>query len=789
MPTRALSNDRALTFTQPKRGGQAQTKKPIKRALLVGISLYLPTDAKAPQGNTTPATKPTTSAKKGVGRATFSNLDGPKTDVPAMKEVLEKKFGFTVVNELKDQNATRKEILAGINKYLIDDAAPGDVCLFYYSGHGSRVKNPKGGEADGLDETLVPADSYLGAMDIRDKELARLYLKAIEKGITLTVISDSCHSGSNARGDGYPTEERARELPDYTGKGANGYDPEVGEAPGYKDDPESKGLLVLSASQDNQQAKERRYDGLYRGNFTWALINVLNQPSVSANESAERIFQRVTGFMKGEGASHDPVLGGIQGRRRGPLFGKATDKVSSEAVVAVEKVEGSTVKLQGGFAIGLREDCELKKVFSDTKAKEIRLRVTEVKGPNSSAAAVINGNAADIKPADLFVIDQWVYQSNNDLMVYIPPAILGAELARFAQEIAALKKSNRVNIVDDPTEETPVYAIQYDGGTWNKLSSQGQSAIVGFAPTASSLVSAMPGKEKVFLNLPPSTALREAITLGSEKSRLAVKMAKTAADANYVLAGRVSGDRVEYAWVRPGVTTREKESGANPMPTRSDWVAMERDPDAVSAKLEEYAVTLSRIRGWQQIQPDSNTTFPYSLALRKTGTSDLIRAGNVKEGGAYDLVLVADKEVLKRLEEEGKSVTPRRVYVFIIDKKGNSTLLFNVKGNDAGNLFPSDANRDKPAAKQPEIIQLGDNGLIEISPPLGLDTYILLTSEEIISDPFILEFQGVSARGKGDDSAFSKLLYGIGTGSRAARAKGPRNWSIDRVYLRSVPKS
>ena len=79
--------------------------------------------------------------------------------------------------------------------------------------------------------------------------------------------------------------------------------------------------------------------------------------------------------------------------------------------------------------------------------------------------------------------------------------------------------------------------------------------------------------------------------------------------------------------------------------------------------------------------------------------------------------------------------------------------------------------------------------MLGMAPPFGLDTYILLASEERIPDPYILEFQGVMTRGKGSDTPLAKLLQGIGTASRAPKADVPLNWSIDRIYLRSVGKS
>jgi len=753
---------------------KTETREPVKRALLIGIGVYQPKKADEKpkdQGvvRTETANRQPASVAKGGGRAAFSNLDGPKSDVAAMREVLTKKYGFTVIDTLEDQKATRAAILAAIKKNLIDDATTGDVCVFYYSGHGSRVRNSKGGEADGYDESIVPADSNQGALDIRDKELARLFLEALKKGVTLTSIFDSCHSGSIGRG--YPVEEKTRMLP-YI-------EADVAEEPGFKNPPGELGALILSASQDNEQAAERRYEGAERGNFSWALTNVLNQPSVSVNEPAERIFQRVTSFMKGENVNHQPVLEGNRERRKGPLFGKATYKTAGGPTASLIQIRDSVIaELQGGQAMGLSKGTELKKLTASPSEKPVRLRVTEVKGLNRSEAMVIEGIATTLKQGDLFMISRWAAAERADLKVWIPPAISKTDLARAAQEVAALRQSTTVELVDDPTEQTPAYVVQYEAAGWKALMPDGRTQALGLPAPVSKFASGITTRAPIFVNLPPSTELKQAIKLGPGTSRLSIEITKSPQEANYILAGRVNGENIEYAWVRPGVTKEDKQKGSNPLPVRTDWTA-------AAEKLEEQAVTLSRIRGWLEIQASTSQSFPYALALRKTGTDEIIRQGAVQEGVKYDLVLMADEAALKRLQDENQHVKQRRIYVFAIDSQGNSALLFNRRG-DVENLYPFDP--DKPPMQQPKLIVLGEPGMLGMAPPFGLDTYILLTSEERIPDPYILEFQGVISRGKGSDTPLAKLLEGIGTASRAPKADVPLNWSIDRIYLRSMGK-
>jgi len=780
-------NGPATTFGRPNPNQAAlktATGEPVKRALLVGIGVYQPQQQKADekpkdQGvvKMEAGTRQPASVGRGGGRAAFSNLDGPKTDIAAMRESLARKYGFTVIETLEDQKATRAAILDAIKKNLIDAAGPGDVCVFYYSGHGSRVRNSKGGEPDGYDESMVPADTNQGALDIRDKELARLFLEALKKGVTLTTIFDSCHSGSIGRG--YPVEERSRMVPFI--------EADVAEEPGFKEPPGKVGALILSASQDNEEAKERRYEGAWRGNFSWALISVLNQPSVSVDEPAEQIFQRVTSFMKGEGVSHQPVLEGNQERRKGPLFGKSTGKAAGGPTASLVRVRDKVLaELQGGQAMGLSKGSELKKLTADAGEKPVRLRVTEVKGLDSSDAMVIEGNAATLKQGDLFVVDRWAAPERADLRVWIPPAVSKSDLARAAQEVVALRQSTSVELVEDPTEQTPAYVVQYEASGWKAMMPDGRTQALGIAPAMSKFASGITTRSAMFVNLPPSTELRQAIKLGPGTNRLSIELTKSPLEANYILAGRVNGDNIEYAWLRPGVTNQDKQKGSNPLPIRTDWTVANTDNSATAEKLEEQAVTLSRIRGWLEIQAATSQSFPYTLALRKTGTDQVVRQGDVQEGVKYDLILVGDEAALKRLQDDNQRVKQRRVYVFAIDSHGDSALLFNRRG-DVENLYPFDA--DKLPMQQPKVILLGEPGMLGMAPPFGLDTYILLASEERIPDPYILEFQGVMTRGKGSDTPLAKLLQGIGTASRAPKADVPLNWSIDRIYLRSVGKS
>ena len=229
---------------------EAQTR----RAFLVGINNYEPT------------IKPQSKCRKD-----WWNLNGCINDVKAMEGMLLSpafRFKPENIHLLTDQRATKENILSGIKKYLIEEVQPGDICLFYYSGHGSRVKNSLSDEPDKMDETLVPADWYRGVGDIRDKELKKLYNLVLDKKAHLTVIIDACNSGSISRGLPYPVPFRS--LPP---------DPcDVAQPPDGEKSPAERGALILSAAQDFQAAVETTDENnLPRGLFTWALLKVFKK--------------------------------------------------------------------------------------------------------------------------------------------------------------------------------------------------------------------------------------------------------------------------------------------------------------------------------------------------------------------------------------------------------------------------------------------------------------------------------------------------------------------------------
>jgi len=122
---------------------------------------------------------------------TSNNLRGCVNDANAGKALLQRR-GFTV-QSLLDSNATRAKILESLYS-LQNKAQIGDEVFITLSSHGSHIDDENGDEIDQLDETWVTHDMK----HIIDDEL-RSIIDGFKDGVKITVISDSCHSGTITR--------------------------------------------------------------------------------------------------------------------------------------------------------------------------------------------------------------------------------------------------------------------------------------------------------------------------------------------------------------------------------------------------------------------------------------------------------------------------------------------------------------------------------------------------------------------------------------------------------------
>ena len=351
------------------------TREPTKWALVVGINAY-------------PTPK-------------LSDLAGCVNDAERMRALLVGKFGFPAQNVLvlTNERATREGILAALQNHLIANAERDDIVVFHYSGHGSQMKDVSGDETDGLDETIVPHDSRQeGVFDINDDELNDVLEQLLGKTRNVTLILDSCHSGTGVRAAGRvraaPADDRM--PPDV---------PTVMAAGGTRGDAESTlrraslDYVLLSAARSDQLAYETEVDGAEHGTFTYYLTQELEQAGAATTyrDVADQIRSRVSTLYPRQ----EPQFEGTTLDRY--VFSDSAS-LAQPYVLALPRSDGK-VALEAGSVHGLTEGSTFDvyppgtKSFAAPTEPIARVRLTRVIPFRSQGEIVEGGPVPDLARA------------------------------------------------------------------------------------------------------------------------------------------------------------------------------------------------------------------------------------------------------------------------------------------------------------------------------------------------------------------------------------------------------
>jgi hypothetical protein len=741
-------------------GLAAAEPAPSRKALLIGIDRY---DGSPP--------------------LRLRQLRGAVQDARAMAALLKEKFRFEV-RVLADGDATRAGILSAVQETLVQGTAAGDVRVFFYSGHGSQVQNPASPELDKLDEAIVPFDAPAGAPYIRDKELARDLGTVIDRGGILTVLLDSCHSGSATRGskeqDRYPGEAKIAPI-----------DPRTVADPSRPIPPESRGALVLSAAQDLESALEVDIPNAgRRGAFTWALVEALSDRD-AATEPAHRIFYRAKQKMDALTAQR-PVIAGTLQRQRASIFDAGPAVVTARVEVPVTR-KGDRLEVGAGSALGLGVGSILE---GKAKGKRVRLEVASVEGPSAALARVLDGSPAAVGDGGLFAVVRWAAAPGSNLLVGLDGAVEDGELKRLVKVLQELRKKKGVEWIEHPDDPKRTHWLELDGDRrelWCLFGPDGKadkpltdSELAGWTPP--------PGVQvRLFAALPPSKELAEGLKSAWSRPGGLVQVAlprpapdssderrclRADGQAAYRLLGRLAKADPEYAWRLTASIASANRGAAPPVSDFASPAASEGGTPSAIANLRGTAERLARVLGWLNLRSSatSDAKFPYRLVLRRSDGKDRGDGDRVVAGETYGLALRARAEALKG------AVQRRWIYVFGMDSFGSRQLLYPIgELGDVENLLP-------PEGTPPAEVSLVKE-LFRVSPPFGTDTYFLLASDQKLPDPLVLSEEGVRTRGLkggGENEALPiDLLAPVMTRGMQVGAK-PADWTLRRLTVTSA---
>lgn len=135
----------------------------------------------------------------GINQYPTAPLSGCVADAQAWASAF-RRIGFEEPIMLLDEKAKREAIIDSLTS-LVTSSRPGDVIVFQYSGHGTRLPDVSGDELGGdspnEDEAICPYDFVSGAFLI-DDDVGEIFNR-LPSGVNLTCFMDCCHSGTISR--------------------------------------------------------------------------------------------------------------------------------------------------------------------------------------------------------------------------------------------------------------------------------------------------------------------------------------------------------------------------------------------------------------------------------------------------------------------------------------------------------------------------------------------------------------------------------------------------------------
>ncbi|MCL4297978.1 MAG: caspase family protein [Anaerolineae bacterium] len=253
-----------------------------------------------------------------------SDLNGCVNDAQAWAELLVAHYDFTRpdVKLITDTEATRAQTISGL-KQLLAGATSGDVLVFTNSSHGTYLADTSGDE-EKYDEAVCPYDCTDNLLV--DDDLRALFSE-LPRGVHLTVISDSCFSGTVTRaaigeiipGLKTPDDRRVRFLsPALRGQPVL-ENPWKAKPTTREKYPESKMKeVLLSGCTDKEYSYDALIGGVYHGAMTYYALKVIRE--VNYKITYQQLHTRLLYLLDDAGYPQHPQLEGRKTNKKRLIF-------------------------------------------------------------------------------------------------------------------------------------------------------------------------------------------------------------------------------------------------------------------------------------------------------------------------------------------------------------------------------------------------------------------------------------------------------------------------------------
>ncbi len=243
-----------------------------------------------------------------------NDLRGCVNDANDWANLLRKHYDFTDVKQLLDADATKANILAGL-KDLLAGAADNDVLVFTNASHGTYLADDDGDEPK-FDEAICPHDTDSNLLI--DDELRNLFMN-IPKGLRLTVISDSCHSGSVTRVK-VNEYRRNRQLNPSLLNNRELSASEMAKARGKKEKFPESGMneILLSGCKSNQTSADAYIANDYHGAMSYYAIKAITDAGY--NLTYAELHEALLPTLEAENYDQVPQLEGKDENKQRQIF-------------------------------------------------------------------------------------------------------------------------------------------------------------------------------------------------------------------------------------------------------------------------------------------------------------------------------------------------------------------------------------------------------------------------------------------------------------------------------------
>jgi hypothetical protein len=262
----------------------------------------------------------------GVGKYKLPNNDLPgiDLDIENMRHVAGL-MGFAPgdVRVLLDEQASYVGVKTALTTWLRDGVGPDDRVLIYFSGHGTRVPDPRPSKAGEVDDALVLNDVRTAISGGRPT-LANVLLGyefgealAANPSRRILVLVDACHSGTATRtlvlgnhrlGDASGAVKAFHWAGAPTGRARN-LDVRLGD----------ENYAAVSAARDDEYAVATEHGGL----FTLGVVDTVDSASRDARRLTVSELRTAAGLYierhTDEQSRHHPVADGNRQLVEGPI--------------------------------------------------------------------------------------------------------------------------------------------------------------------------------------------------------------------------------------------------------------------------------------------------------------------------------------------------------------------------------------------------------------------------------------------------------------------------------------